>query len=230
VSEQAPERPPAGGPPKKENVFTRKIGPLPMWVWLAIAAAVLLVVVFMMKKKKGGSGQGQGQGQQGFGRGLVPPIIIERLGGPPHIRHHHRRGDHDDDDDDDGKRRRHRKGVDPGGPNQRPSDQAIAAEHDRQRAARDPGAGDVPGHNRRDMRGEPVPGMLVNFKTAEKGQTPSLLDVANHYDTSPEAIVQEATGRGYPNSVPWKRYVARHDWGSPLPPATEFSILAHPER
>jgi hypothetical protein len=53
--------------------------------------------------------------------------------------------------------------------------------------------------------------------------------VANQYDTNPEAIVMEATGRGYPASTAWKRYVAMHDWGSPLPPATQLSILAHPD-
>jgi hypothetical protein len=222
VSEQAPERtaPPQAPPPgKKENVFTRKIGPLPMWVWLAIIALVILLYVMFFSKKKKGGGTGQGQGQQqGFGAFLVPPII-QRIGGggggPPHT-HHHRRGDHDDDDDDDKKK---------------------AKAHDQMRAARSAGAAgpgpgpahDVPvGIDRRDKRGQPVPGFLVQFKTAEQGQTPSLQDVANHYDTAPEAIVQEAEGRGYPNSVAWKRYVSRHDWASPLPPATDFSILAHP--
>jgi hypothetical protein len=39
VSETAPEAPPRG---KKENVFTRKIGPLPMWAWVGIIGAVIL--------------------------------------------------------------------------------------------------------------------------------------------------------------------------------------------
>lgn len=212
MSEQAPEtRTPAGGPPpgKKENVFTRKIGPLPMWAWLAIAAALILgyVLFFGKKKKSGGAGKGGLRGPRGFGRFLQPRV--------PHTSHH-RRGDHDEDDDDD---------------------QKHAAAHDQMRNARSAGAAgpgpgpdeDVPvGVDRRDKRGKPVRGSLVQFKTAEQGTTPSLADVSNHYGTSPEAIVQEAEGRGYPASVAWKRYVSRHDWASPLPPATDFSILAHP--
>ena len=213
MSEQAPERPPGGpGPGKKENVFTRKLGPLPMWVWLAIVAALILayVVFFGKKKKTAGSQRGTrgGRGPRGFGRFLTPPV--------PHIHHHHQRGDHDDDDDED---------------------REFAAAQDRFTTERSPGAdamgadpdSDVrPGMDRRDKRGKAVAGRLVQFKTAEQGQTPSLQDVANHYNTDPEAIIQEAEGRGYPASVPWKRYVARHDWASPLPPATDFSILAHP--
>ena len=211
MSEQAPEpRPAPGGPPKKDNVFTRKIGPLPMWVWLAIAAALILgYVLFFGKKKKGSTTGGAGsRGRRGFGGFLRPP-------GVPHVRHH-RRGDHDSDDQ---------------------GDAALAGTQDQMTAARSPGVNvpgpppdeDVPvGVDRRHKRGEPVQGQLVQFKTAEQGQTPSLADVANHYGTAPEAVVQEAEGRGYPSSVAWKRYVARHDWASPLPPATDFSILAHP--
>ncbi len=40
MSEAAPEAPAA--PARKENVFTHKFGPLPMWAWLAIVAAVLV--------------------------------------------------------------------------------------------------------------------------------------------------------------------------------------------
>lgn len=249
MSEQAPERPagqPAGGPPGKppgkENVFTRKIGPLPMWVWLAIVAVVIVGYFLLSKKKKGGSssqGQGQGKQQGGFGSALLPEIIVERFGGPPHVRHRHHRGGHHHGDHDHDRRGRHGidpggprrggPGPDPGGPRHSP-EEAVALEADRQKAVRDPGPGthNLPGHNRRHMRGEPVPGELVTFKTAEDGQTPSLSDVANHYNTAPEAIVMEAEGRGYPSSPTWKRYVAAHDWQSPLPPATELSILAHP--
>lgn len=224
MSEQAPERPaePArpsgqpGGPPARENVFTRKLGPLPMWVWLAIAA-VLVVGYFLLVRGKGKSGQqGPGQNpQRGYGRALLPDIVVNRfVNRPPHAHHHHRRHHHDRDPD-----------PDPGGERD-----ATALEAGRQAAIRDPGPGEhnIPGHNRRHMRGEPIPGELVQFKTADRGQTPSLQDVANHYGTDPEAIVMEAEGRGYPTSTAWKRYVSRHDWGSPLPPATDLSILAHP--
>lgn len=246
MSETTPERPAgqssssaapastssaAGGPPKRENVFTRKIGPLPMWVWLALVAAVILAYALLHKSKKQGSGTKGGQQQQGgFGRALLPEVIVERLPGPPHVKHrHHRPGRkhrHSDHDADD---------INPGGPNQQPGNEAeaVALAADRQKAQRDPGPGyhTVPGINRRHMRGkgQPVPGELVQFKTAEQGQTPSLSDVANQYDTNPEAIVMEAEGRGYPNSTAWKRYVALHDWGNPLPPATQLSIVAHPD-
>lgn len=230
VSEQAPERPAgqAPRPAKKENVFTRKIGPLPMWVWLAIVAVLIIGYVLIFGKKKSqGTAQGGQQQRGGFGRALLPEVIIERIV-PPHTRHKRHRHH--------GRRKHHGKppgpplpgGLDPGGPDV--DEEAVALEAARQEAARDPGAGfhNMPGHNRRHMRGQPIPGELVQFKTAEHGATPSLQDVANHYDTDPEAIVQEAEGRGYPTGAPWKRYVARHDWAAPLPPATDFSILAHP--
>jgi hypothetical protein len=241
MSETAPERPSSSGPGtssssqgppvKRENVFTRKLGPLPMWVWLVIVAAIILLyVVYSSSKKKGSSSSVQQDPQQGgFGRALLPEVILEQLPGPPHQRHRHHRGGHKH------RHPHHRPGgVDPGGPVQ-PGDEAeaVALNADRQKAARDPGPGyhSIPGINRRSMRGkgEPVPGELVTFKTAEQGQTPSLADVANNYNTEPDAIVMESEGRGFPNSVTWKRYVAQHDWSLPLPPATQLQIIAHPQ-
>lgn len=40
MSEMAPERP--APPGRRENVFTRRIGPLPMWVWLVIVGGGIL--------------------------------------------------------------------------------------------------------------------------------------------------------------------------------------------
>ena len=40
MSQPAPEAPPAAG--KRDNVFTHKIGPLPMWGWVAIIGGVLV--------------------------------------------------------------------------------------------------------------------------------------------------------------------------------------------
>ena len=199
-----------------------------MWIWLVIVAALILLWVFWQSQKGSKSSSQQGQGGQtgGFGSALLPSVVINRFR-PPHQGHHH-----------------HHRG---GGDGERESDAQEDREHEkdhdhhrhqaRMRRERSPGgepagAGtgtDVPvGVDRRPKRGEAVPGFLVDFKTSEKGQTPSLQDVANNYDTSPEAIIQEAEGRGYPSSVAWKRYVSRHDWASPLPPATQFQILAHP--
>lgn len=220
MSETAPERPgppsSPGEPPRRENVFTRKLGPLPMWVWLVIVAAIILLYVIWSSSKKKQPAASSGQQQQGgFGRALLPEVILERIPGPPHAGHRHHRGGH----------KHHHSGHDDD------PDEAVARNADREKAARDPGPGyhSIPGVNRRHMRGQAVPGELVKFKTAEEGQTPTLADVANRYDTNPEAIVMEAEGRGYPSSTAWKRYVAMHDWSSPLPPATELSILAHPD-
>jgi hypothetical protein len=48
-----PEEPARGG---NGNVFTRKIGPLPMWAWMGIALAVALVFHLVEKNKAGSSG------------------------------------------------------------------------------------------------------------------------------------------------------------------------------
>lgn len=50
MSEMAPERTPA----KRENVFTRKIGPLSMWVWLVIVGSVI-IAWSLYKRKTAGS-------------------------------------------------------------------------------------------------------------------------------------------------------------------------------
>lgn len=47
MSEQAPEAPVRG---KKENVFTRKIGPMPMWAWVAIIGAVIIGYAYYKNK------------------------------------------------------------------------------------------------------------------------------------------------------------------------------------
>ncbi len=56
MSEQAPERPtttraPARAPAKRDNVFTRKIGPLPMWVWLVLGIALIAAYVYYRNSK-----------------------------------------------------------------------------------------------------------------------------------------------------------------------------------
>jgi hypothetical protein len=54
VSETAPEAPARG---KKENVFTRKLGPLPMWAWVGILAAMILGWSLYKSKTSGASSQ-----------------------------------------------------------------------------------------------------------------------------------------------------------------------------
>lgn len=53
MSEQIPERSGGGG-----NVFTRKIGPLPMWGWMGIAL-LLAVFYYLYKKNQGNNAQAQ---------------------------------------------------------------------------------------------------------------------------------------------------------------------------
>lgn len=48
MSQMAPEAPAPSG--KKENVFTRKIGPLPMWAWVAIISAVIIGYAYYKNK------------------------------------------------------------------------------------------------------------------------------------------------------------------------------------
>jgi LysM domain len=49
VSQMAPER----AAPRKENVFTRKIGPLSMWVWLVIIGGGILAYSLYKSKTAG---------------------------------------------------------------------------------------------------------------------------------------------------------------------------------
>lgn len=49
MSAMAPERPPA----RRENVFTRKIGPLPMWGWVAIVGGGILAWALYKRRTAG---------------------------------------------------------------------------------------------------------------------------------------------------------------------------------
>ena len=71
MSESAPESParPAAPPGKKENVLTRKLGPLPTWAWVAIVAAIL-IGYFYLKNKQSGSTTGTGTGA-----GQIPQFV-----------------------------------------------------------------------------------------------------------------------------------------------------------
>lgn len=69
MSESAPEPRPSGG--KKENVLTRKLGPLPTWAWVAIVAAALILWAYYKNKQ---SGQQQAGGATA-GAGQVPQFV-----------------------------------------------------------------------------------------------------------------------------------------------------------
>ncbi len=68
-----------------ENVLTRKVGPLPMWVWVAIAAAlVLLYVVWQDQKNAAAAKQAPKNAGNGESAGyLVPPYIWTYASFPP---------------------------------------------------------------------------------------------------------------------------------------------------
>lgn len=68
MSEPAHAPAPAGkgSAPKHENVFTHKLGPLPMWVWVSIAAAIL-VAWRLYSSKKAAAANGTSTGAQTSG-------------------------------------------------------------------------------------------------------------------------------------------------------------------
>lgn len=86
MSEPVPESPPArsGG-----NVFTRKLGPLPLWAWMGIGLAVGLGYYYwkqsMGAAKSGASSASGGQGTDTIDSGLVPQFVNQTYvqGSPP---------------------------------------------------------------------------------------------------------------------------------------------------
>lgn len=68
-----------------ENVFTRKIGPMPMWVWLAVVGGLVLLYVVYENQKSASAAK---TAQKGAGNGeaagyLVPPYIWTYASFPP---------------------------------------------------------------------------------------------------------------------------------------------------
>jgi hypothetical protein len=250
------------GEAKRENVFTRKIGPLPMWVWVAIIGAAV-VLYALWKGHSSASSPSSGTGTK-TGSALVPPEVAQ--------------GQDAQDDDDDGDRRRHRRrkrgGVDPGGPEKGRKGGPERRWLEKKTGSKHPWTylvkhherievGDVggkagsrivhgsdPRHHRHRRDHEEatentatatraVPGQasgpnsgpagtLVSFTVPQSGPAPSLSQVASQYNTAPDAIVEEATGRGSPHGAEWRRYVANHDWEVPLPHGTDMTILSQP--
>ncbi len=63
----------------RNNVFTRKVGPLPMWAWMAIAL-VLAIVYYLYKKKSAAAATGAASGTAantpgGVDASLVPQFV-----------------------------------------------------------------------------------------------------------------------------------------------------------
>jgi hypothetical protein len=81
VSQAATEAPasPSSAPGKRENVFTRRIGPLPMWVWLLVGAAVIGGYVLLKRRAGGGPAGGT------TSAGQVPQFVnqVYTSPGPP---------------------------------------------------------------------------------------------------------------------------------------------------
>lgn len=76
MSQMQPEVQPQSG-----NVFTRKIGPLPMWAWMGIALA-LAIVYYLYKKHESGSSSSTSSSQNssmntpgGVDASLVPQFV-----------------------------------------------------------------------------------------------------------------------------------------------------------
>jgi hypothetical protein len=75
--------PAAAAPPKtakKENAFTRKIGPLPMWVWLAIIGGAVLVWAFYESKKSASQ-----SASSTTSASTQPPEIVQLQGTPTNV-------------------------------------------------------------------------------------------------------------------------------------------------
>lgn len=212
---------------KRENVFTRKLGPLPMWVWVAIIGAA--VILYTLWKGKSSASTKSGTGSAGpshgsFGASLVPPVVIHGARGARGRRGRPGPGGGDDEDDDDRERRkRRRRRGDDDDRRRHHNDETDRDEDEDEQEKRSPRV------MTRNMPGAgPMRGTLQSFTTPASGVSPSLAQVAAQYNTAPDAIVEEATGRGSPHGALWRRYVAAHDWQAPLPHGTDMTILQQP--
>lgn len=81
MSESAPEHSSGGG-----NVFTRKLGPLPMWAWMGIALAIALgYYLIKSKSSSSSSDQSSGDAAGGTDSSLVPEFVNQTYvqGSPP---------------------------------------------------------------------------------------------------------------------------------------------------
>ena len=79
MSETAPE--PVKGPSSGGNVFTRKVGPLPMWAWMAIALLIALFYYLYKKSKSSSSASNSatGSGADTAGAGGVDASLVPQF-------------------------------------------------------------------------------------------------------------------------------------------------------
>ena len=79
MSEQPGAKPAAAGPasaPKHDNVFTHKIGPLPMIAWVGIAGAILVAWrMYSSKKNASATSASEQAGSSGTGANTVPQFV-----------------------------------------------------------------------------------------------------------------------------------------------------------
>jgi len=72
----APTAAPAAGPAKKGNIFTRKIGPLPMWVWLTIGIAIVVgFALYKSRTSSSGAGSQADQSATGTDASQIPQFV-----------------------------------------------------------------------------------------------------------------------------------------------------------
>ena len=120
MSEQAAEAPARNPARGKENVFTHKIGPLPMWVWLLISLGILLGWAYYKNRTTSSSPSSSANASQ------VPQFVNQtyttvnpptspnpRPPYPPntHPQDHDTDEGHDTDDQGDGNKKCPRKSV-----------------------------------------------------------------------------------------------------------------------
>ena len=82
MSEPVPEPRPAA--PKKENVLTRKLGPLPTWAWVAIVAALLIGYFYLKNRNSQGGGTTAAPGAvPQFVNQVFTDVLPPTVGKPP---------------------------------------------------------------------------------------------------------------------------------------------------
>jgi hypothetical protein len=86
----APAAPPAAPRGGGGNVFTRKIGPMPMWAWVAIIAAVLIGYAYWRNKQSAASSSTAATAATGTDASQVPQFVNQTyttvtppVAGPP---------------------------------------------------------------------------------------------------------------------------------------------------